>query len=88
MIKKYKIGIMVYLFEVEGISYKTPHPSLGLTPMTQKCYMPVFGSIARYEFGKGASDMEVVNEDLDFPEDGSEDASPFELSYYEELSLI
>lgn len=86
MIKKYKIGIMVYLFEVETEIYKTPHTSLGLTPVTQKCYIPVAGSIAGYEFG--SSIFRVVEEELDFPEDGCENPNLFELKLYEQLDLV
>lgn len=88
MIKKYKIGIMVYLFEVETETYKTLHISLGLTPMTQKCYIPVAGSIARYEFGRGIHDIREVKEELDFPEDGCENPTLFELKLYEQLDLV
>lgn len=84
MIKKYKIGVMVYFFEVETETYKTPHTSLGLTPMIQKCYIPVAGSIARYELGSCI--FRVVEEELDFPEDGCEDPNLFEL--YEQLDLV
>lgn len=88
MIKRYEIGIMVYLFEVETETYKIPHTSLGLTPMTQKCYIPVAGSIARYEFWSGLHSIRAVNEELDFPEDGCKDPNPFELEFYEQLNLV
>lgn len=88
MTKAYKIGTVVYLFEVEGVSYKIPHPSLGLTAVKQQCYMPILGSIARYDLNKGLNSMEVVNEDLDFPEDGCVDANPFQMYCYEKLPLI
>lgn len=87
MIKKYKIGIMVYLFEVETETYKTPHTSLGLTPMPQRCYIPVAGSIARYGLGY-VYNIEVVKEELDFPEDGCADPNSFELKLYEQLVLV
>ena len=87
MIKKYKIGLMVYIFEVKTSVYKTPHKDFGLTPMTQECFIPVEGSVARYN-AVGKYTMEPFNEELDFPALECENPMPFELDLYEKLSLV
>lgn len=85
MIKKFKVGIMTYLFEVKSEEYKTPCEVFGLTPIMQRHYIPEAGSVVRY----GTTfNMEIVNEELDFPESECKDPSPVELKMYESLSLV
>ena len=55
MIKKYRIGIMTYLFEVGSESYGKSCSAFSLIDMEQKQYIPVAGSIAVYAAGKATS---------------------------------
>ena len=87
MIKKLKIGMVVYLFEVKTSMYKTSHKAFGLTAMTQECYIPEAGSVARYN-AVGSPVMEIVNETLDFPCMECENPMPYELEMYEKLCLV
>lgn len=92
MIKKYRIGIMVYLFEVGSETYGKSCSAFGLTNMEQKQYIPVAGSIAVYEVGNVAS-LRVCPLDLYFPSlyFPSEDCvfpDEYELTAYERLALV
>ena len=87
MIKKYCIGIMTYLFEVNYEAYGNPCPAFGLTDMRQKQYIPVVGSIAVYEAGKSTS-LRVCPLDLYFPADDCVSPDKYEIVAYETLALV
>lgn len=87
MIKKYSIGIMTYLFEVDSERYGKSCSAFYLTEMEQKQYIPVAGSIAMYEAGKVIS-LGVCPLDLYFPAEDCEFPDKYELVAYERLALV
>lgn len=88
-IKQFRIGIMVYLFEVRTEDYRIPPKEFAMTPVTQKCYIPEPGSVAVYRNASGPTDMRAVNDmDLWFPADECENPDTFTLKYYEELCIV
>lgn len=87
MIKKYRIGIMTYLFEVGSESYGKSCPAFNLIDMEQKQYIPVAGSIAVYTIGKATS-LRVCSLDLYFPAEDCVFPDKYELVAYEKLALV
>lgn len=87
MIKKYRIGIMTYLFEVGSESYGKSCSAFNLIDMKQKQYIPVAGSIAVYTIGKATS-LRVCSLDLYFPAEDCVFPDKYELVAYEKLALV
>lgn len=87
MIKKYRIGIMTYLFEVGSESYGKSCSAFNLIDMEQKQYIPVAGSIAVYTIGKATS-LGVCSLDLYFPAEDCVFPDKYELVAYEKLALV
>lgn len=87
MIKKYRIGIMTYLFEVGSESYGKSCSAFNLIDMEQKQYIPVAGSIAVYTAGKATS-LGVCSLDLYFPAEDCVFPDKYELVAYEKLALV
>lgn len=86
-IKQFRIGLMIYLFEVKESCYREPPELFGLTSMIQECYVPEPGSVVRYNVVKTPT-MEVVEDILWFPKDNCESPSPTALEIYEEFYTI
>ena len=87
MIKKYRIGITAYLFEVGFEICGKSCPAFGLTDIEQKQYIPVAGSIAVYTIGKATS-LRVCSLDLYFPAEDCVFPDKYELVAYEKLALV
>lgn len=87
MIKKYRIGIVAYLFEVGFEICGKSCPAFSLIDMEQKQYIPVAGSIAVYAAGKATS-LGVCSLDLYFPAEDCTFPDKYELVAYEKLALV